>query len=59
MSARELSSDWGEFRVFSISEKGEATEHSRGLVFVEHRVAVEEIDGHARVSIRRTSLVRV
>ncbi|KAH9204906.1 polyketide synthase, partial [Leptodontidium sp. 2 PMI_412] len=45
VSARELSSDWKEFRIFSTSEKGEATEHCRGLVIVEQQGITNEIEG--------------
>lgn len=44
-SARELSSDWKEFRVFSVSEKGEAAEHCRGLVCVERRGDNGDVEG--------------
>ena len=44
-SARELSSNWREFRVFSMSDKGDATEHCRGLVSVEHRGPTDKVEG--------------
>lgn len=43
-SARELSSDWEEFRVFSVSDRGEVAEHCRGLVSAQPRSESEDTD---------------
>ena len=43
-SAREISSDWEEFRVFSVAENGEVAEHCRGLVSARPRNEVDDID---------------
>ena len=44
-SAREQSQDWQEFRVFSVSDQGEATQHCRGLVSADHNTSTDEVEG--------------
>ena len=44
-SSRELSLDWEEFRIFSVSGQGEVTEHCRGLVSARPRIDAEEVEG--------------
>lgn len=43
--AHDLSKEWKEFRVFSVSENGEVAEHCCGLVFARARDALEDSDG--------------
>ncbi|PGH26423.1 hypothetical protein AJ80_01921 [Polytolypa hystricis UAMH7299] len=43
-SSSELSSDWNEFRVFSVADSRQATEHCRGLVSIEHGSQADEVE---------------
>ena len=54
-SARELSSYWEEFRIFSVSENGEVAEHCRGLVSANPKNEVDDIDSSREKAFRENS----